>query len=61
MVTAMRNSNLTEVDWVYIIRHNAYFQYLISCYLNAHFKISPCLSPFWHGIDLELFFFLQGL
>jgi hypothetical protein len=61
MVTAMRNSDLTEVDWMCIIRYDAYLQYFISFHLNAHFKMSPCVFPFWHGICVELFFFLKGL
>ena len=43
MVAAMRNSNLTEVDWICIIRYNAYLQYFIIYHLNAHFKMSPCV------------------
>jgi len=61
MVTAMRNSNLTEVDWMCIIRYNAYLHYFISYHLNLHFKMSFCVFPFWHGICIELFFFLKSL
>ena len=57
MVTAMRNSNLTEVEWMCVIRYNAYLQYFISYQLNAHFKVFPCVFPLWRGIYVELFFF----
>jgi len=56
MVATMRNSNVTEVDWMCIIRYNAFLQYFISYHLNARIKVYPCLFPFWHGIYADLFF-----
>jgi hypothetical protein len=56
MVTAMRNSNLTEVDWMCIIRYNAYLQYFISYHPNAHFKMSSCVSILAEDLHRVFFF-----